>query len=173
MTPGFHAESVPVDIGGSPAMRVCERMAALFGGDTGLSSNVTLAVTPQGPKDLWVSMLHAQRRRTGAAGRALDALVLLCDMHGATIRLQAVSLTESIKDAEGALGQNDLDAFYGRRGFVPDDANWRAYAMIRTPRAPVLPERMRTSRPCTAPTDLQGLHSLLGTPMVSWRRNAA
>jgi GNAT superfamily N-acetyltransferase len=132
MTPGFHAESVPVDVGGSPAMRVCTTVSAMFSHDERLSGNVTLAVTPQGPRDLWVSMLHANRRGTGVVARLLDALCLLCDMHGVVVRLQAVSLRSTLRNAGDALDQDALRAFYERRGFVTDPAG-RDQGMIRRP----------------------------------------
>lgn len=132
MTPGFHAESVPVDIGGSPSMRVCTTLAAMFDHDTRLSGNVTLAVTPQGPRDLWISMLHANNRGTGTVARLLDAVCLLCDMHRVVVRLQAVSLKSTLKASDGALGQDALRAFYERRSFV-HDPHGRDHGMIRRP----------------------------------------
>lgn len=132
MTPGFHAESVPVDVGGSPSMRVCATIAAMFENDTRLSGNVTLAVTPQGPRDLWISMLHANRRGTGTVARLLDALCLLCDIHGVVVRLQAVSLKATLKTSEGALDQDALRAFYERRAFA-HDPHGRNQGMVRRP----------------------------------------
>ena len=132
MTPGFHAESVPNDIGGSPVMRVCSTLSAMFDHNPRLSGNITLAVTPQGPHDLWISMLHASRRGTGTVARLLDALCLLCDMHGVAVRLQAVSLKSTLKASDGTLDQDALRAFYERRGFV-HDPHGRDQGMIRRP----------------------------------------
>jgi len=133
---GFHAERVPVDIGGSPTARVCERMTALFIAVGDLNRGITLAVTPRTPRDLWISMLISTDRGRGLASHAMDVLTFLCDIHGVTIRMQSVSLKGSRRDGATALDQSSLDAFYARRGFVPDDGEWKACSMIRTPGAP-------------------------------------
>lgn len=121
-----------MDIGGSPVMRVCSTLSAMFDHDPRLSGNITLAVTPQGPHDLWISMLHANSRGTGTVARLLAATCLLCDMHGVVIRLQAVSLKSTLKASEGALDQDALRAFYERRGFV-HDSHGRDQGMVRPP----------------------------------------
>lgn len=130
-TRGFLIGRQPVDLDGRPSMLVCEGMERLFAQDAALRSAVTISMDPQGPHDVTVAILRTFERRTGAASRTMDALADLCDRHGVTVRLQSCSL-KTEHDAD-ALDQNALDAFYGRRGFVPDDANWRAYAMIRLP----------------------------------------
>ena len=130
-TRGFLIGRLPIDLVGRPSMLVCEGMERLFVQDPVLRSSVTISMDPEGPQDVTVAILRTFERRTGAASRTMDALADLCDRHGVTIRLQSCSLrTEHDADA---LDQQALDAFYGRRGFVPDDANWRAYAMIRRP----------------------------------------
>lgn len=157
---GFHAERMPTDIGGSPTERVCERMTALFGAVPDLNRHITLAVKPQSPRDLWISMLISTDRGRGLASHAIDVLTFLCDVHGVTVRMQSVSLRETRRDGATALEQKALDAFYARRGFVADDTAWKAYSMIRRPgtadrRVPRLP-------PPRCPDDLlHGTRSIL------------
>lgn len=135
MTTGFHMGSVPMDIGGSPVMLVCSSMTALFHCDDRLMTTLTMAVVPETPNDIVVSMLRSESRGRGCAGRVMDVLTMLCDVHLVTVRLQSISLrSDSDADAD-KLDQKALDAFYARRRFVRDDANWRAYSMIRTPGA--------------------------------------
>lgn len=130
-TKGFLTGRMPIDLAGRPSALVCEGMERTFAADPDLGSSITMSVDAQGPYDISVDILRSFERRRGAASRAMDALSALCDEHGVTLRLQSCSLrTEHDADA---LDQEALDAFYGRRGFVPDDANWRAMAMIRRP----------------------------------------
>lgn len=140
-TRGFLIGRLPIDLVGRPSMLVCEGMERLFAQDEALRSAVTISMDPEGPQDVVVAILRTFERRTGAASRTMDALADLCDLHGVTLRLQSCSL-KTEHDAD-ALDQDALDAFYGRRGFVPDDANWRAYAMIRRPVACSGPSSMR------------------------------
>jgi len=133
-TIGFSTGTVAVDLLDSPAMRVCVAMHGLFLEDVAIGTTITMSIDPEGPTDMTVRMLRSHRRGSRAAGDAMSILTRLCDRHGVTLRLQSVSLAAPGDDS---LDQDALDAFYARRGFVPDDANWRAYAMIRRPSAVV------------------------------------
>jgi hypothetical protein len=115
-------------------MRVCAAMTDAFEADDAIGTTITMSVEPEGPTDMTLRMLRSHRKGSRAAGTAVSLLTRLCDRHGVTLRLQSVSLADP---GEGALDQDALDAFYARRGFVQDDANWRAYAMIRRPGASV------------------------------------
>jgi hypothetical protein len=161
MTTGFLMDPMPMDHGTSPVVLVCSSMTALFHCDDRLIGTLTMAVVAEGPSDLTVSMLRSEARGRGSAGRAMDVLAMLCDVHLVTMRLQSVSLRcESDIDAD-KLDQRSLDAFYGRRGFVRDDANWRAYSMIRVPGAHA--SNARTTTPVrNARGDMAAFDRLLG-----------
>ena len=133
MNDGFVIDPMPIDIEGSPVTRVCTGMQTLFASDPRFDDVLRMAVVLEGPVDLSLSMLRSNAPGHGFAGKAMDLLTTLCDIHGVTVRLQSASLRRDDETRRGILDQKGLDAFYGRRGFVPDDANWRAYAMIRRP----------------------------------------
>lgn len=169
---GFHAERVPLDIGGSPTARVCERMSAIFSSMPDLNDSITLAVTPQSPSDLWISMLISTDRGRGLASHAVDVLAFLCDLHAVTIRMQSVSLKGSRKDGATALDQKALDAFYARRGFIPDDTVWKVCSMIRIPSA--TDRRMRSTPAPRCPDDmLRDIRSIVQGPIASSTTMAA
>lgn len=146
MTPGMHVESVADDLVGKPSVRVLRMLECMFAADAELSSSVCLAASPTGPTHVWISMLHSRRRGHGLGGAALDSLCCACDLEGVTIEMQAVSLSHTLKDADGALDQKALDAFYARRGFVPATARTRRNSLVRAPNAtPSHRPMMRTS----------------------------
>lgn len=130
LKPGFTTGAIAVDLVTSPVMRVCDAMKEAFADDDGIGTTITMSLELQSPTDVVVRMLRSNQNGSGAAGDAMTTLMRLCDRHGVTARLQAVSLADPGDDC---LDQNALEAFYARRGFVQDDANWRAYAMIRRP----------------------------------------
>jgi GNAT superfamily N-acetyltransferase len=129
MKPGLYLESVPCDIAGSPAMAVCDRLAAAFANDPELALGVGLAVTPVSPRHVWISMIRAMEPGRGMGGRLMDHLCAACDAHGVTIELQAI-----VVEGAGGLRQEALDAFYARCGFARDRPTHRPHALARTPR---------------------------------------
>lgn len=149
MTPGMHVEGVPEDLLGRPSVRVLRMLERMFAADAEISSTVCLAASPTGPYHVWVSMLHSRRRGRGLGGAVLDSLCCACDLEGVTIEMQAVSLSQTLKDADGTLDQKALDAFYARRGFVPATARAKRHSLVRPPNA--TPSRRSVMRTSPAP----------------------
>ncbi len=135
MKAGLDTGRIPEDLLGRPSTMVVEGMARFMAARPDIASNVLISLTPESPRHIRIGMLRSGRRRLGHAGRALDELVRLCDDSGVVLHLQSVSRPRREDlPMEDHLEQDDLDAFYGRRGFIVDDRDWRAYALVRIPR---------------------------------------
>ena len=134
MMPGIYISTDAASVEGTPVALVCKAMERLFETNPDLSRNVDLSLVPTGPSSLQISMIDSHGRRgRGLGSRALDELCRMADIAGITLWVQAVSLRNSLKNPRGALDQDQLDAFYGRRAFIADPSSDRFGYMERLP----------------------------------------
>jgi GNAT superfamily N-acetyltransferase len=136
MMPGLYVSPSGDACDGTPSMAVAGGMARLFRGRPDLERHLDLSLVPDGERSVEISMIDAHDRRGhGLGGLALDRLCALADEHGVRLWMQAVSLRSTLRRNEGALDQEQLEAFYARRGFSADPEPRTFNAMLRLPTA--------------------------------------
>ncbi len=115
----------------SPARLLTDTVEKAFKSHPQVSKFVDLTLTIQGKSLVEITFIETERqRRKGYAGIVLDFLSKAADTFGVNLKLEAFAAQGT--GARYILKQDELEAFYARRGFQLVDSDRRHFRwMIR------------------------------------------
>ena len=122
----------------SPVKRMADWFKNAFETNRVMNNKVDMILTVMSSTSIEVTYLETEKqRRSGHGSAMIDLLCGAADQFNVTLILQA----KAASFIRRSLKQDELEAFYRRRGFIPTNGNTDQLWMQRQPGAPMTRRR--------------------------------